>query len=211
MKNRSKALLLALCALMLVVTTVFTTLAYLTDSKTVTNTFTIGNVEITLTETQTDAYGVALAGNPTPTISAGGTPSGNSYKLIPGRTYLKDPKITLSASSETSYLFVKVVNGITDIDIDTDIDENKKTIANQMADNGWSQLTVEGTPVENVYVKDGTVTGGTSVNVFGNVTIESDAVLTDAHKSATIAITAYAIQADGFNTAEAAWTAANFS
>ncbi len=208
MKNRSKALLLALCALMLVVTTVFTTLAYLTDTKTVTNTFTIGNVAITLTETQTDAYGVALAGDPTPTISAGGTPSGNSYKLIPGRTYLKDPKITLSASSETSYLFVKVVNGITDIDIDTDISEEKKTIANQMAANGWAQLVIDESPVANVYVKNGTATGGETVNVFGNVTIESDAVLTDAHQSATIAITAYAIQADGFTSAEEAWTAA---
>ena len=81
MKNRSKALLLALCALMLVVTTVFTTLAYLTDNATITNTFTIGNVDITLTETDVDAKGDVV--NPETRVS-----ENQSYKLFPGKTFL---------------------------------------------------------------------------------------------------------------------------
>lgn len=206
MKNRSKALLLALCALMLVVTTVFTTLAYLTDTKSVVNTFTVGNVKITLTESATDEYGEVTG----ETITAAVDTTGNNYRLVPGRTYTKDPKITVVTGSEDSYLFVKVVNEITDIAITETVGE-AKTIADQMSAYGWSQLTVEGTPVQNVYVKAGTVTGGTTVSVFDEVTIKSDAVLTDTYTDAEIAITAYAVQADGFNTAEAAWTAANFS
>lgn len=208
MKNRSKALLLALCALMLVVTTVFTTLAYLTDNAAITNTFTIGNVTIKLTETKTNEYGVAV--DPEVILDAD-TDEGNEYRLIPGRTYLKDPKITLSATSEDSYLFVKVVNGIEAIDIDANVSEEKKTIANQLIANNWTQLEVGGTPVPNVYVKTGVAEGGETYSVFNNVTIKSDAVLTDAYIDAEIAITAYAVQADGFADAAAAWTAANFS
>ena len=58
MKTKTKALALALCAVLLVVSTVFVTMAYLT-SKTdvVTNTFTVGKVTITLDEAKVDEYG----------------------------------------------------------------------------------------------------------------------------------------------------------
>ena len=50
MKTRSKALLLALCAMLLVIALARGTVAYLTVQDTVTNTFTIGQVNITLGE-----------------------------------------------------------------------------------------------------------------------------------------------------------------
>ena len=50
MKTRSKALVLTLCAVLLVVATVMGTMAYLTSTDTVTNTFTVGKVAITLDE-----------------------------------------------------------------------------------------------------------------------------------------------------------------
>ena len=51
MKTKRKALLLSLCAVLLVVASVMGTMAYLTStSATVTNTFTVGNVGITLDE-----------------------------------------------------------------------------------------------------------------------------------------------------------------
>ena len=88
--KRSKVLLTLLCAVALVVTSVFGTLAYLTDNEKVTNTFTVGLVDITLEETD---------------IKSGGkTTTGNAYHLLPGHTYTKDPTVTVEAPSEDCYV-----------------------------------------------------------------------------------------------------------
>ncbi len=95
MKTKSKALLLTLCAVLLVAASVLGTMAYLTSSAEVKNTFTIGKVEIKLDETDVT--------NPTgPRVQA------NSYKLMPGTTYTKDPTVTVKAGSEESYVRMKV-------------------------------------------------------------------------------------------------------
>ena len=92
MKTKSKALLLTLCAVLLIAASVLGTMAYLTSSAEVKNTFTIGKVEIKLDVT-----------NPTgPRVTA------NSYKLMPGTTYTKDPTVTVKAGSEESYVRMKV-------------------------------------------------------------------------------------------------------
>ena len=57
MRTKTKALTLSLCAVLLVVTTVFATMAYLTSQDSVNNTFTVGKVEITLDEAQVNDYG----------------------------------------------------------------------------------------------------------------------------------------------------------
>ena len=95
MKTKSKALLLTLCAVLLIAASVLGTMAYLTSTDTVTNTFTVGKVEIKLDETDVT--------NPTgPRVQA------NSYKLMPGTTYTKDPTVTVKAGSEESYVRMKV-------------------------------------------------------------------------------------------------------
>ena len=59
MKKLNKALLLALCVALLVTASVIGTLAHLTHTPDpVTNTFTVGNVSISLDETDVDVYGV---------------------------------------------------------------------------------------------------------------------------------------------------------
>ena len=50
MKKTRKILLMAACAILLVCISVGATVAYLTDMKSVTNTFTVGKVAITLDE-----------------------------------------------------------------------------------------------------------------------------------------------------------------
>jgi predicted ribosomally synthesized peptide with SipW-like signal peptide len=50
MKKMYKVMLLVLCAALLIAGSVMGTLAYLKDTKSVTNTFTVGKVEITLDE-----------------------------------------------------------------------------------------------------------------------------------------------------------------
>lgn len=95
MKTKSKALLLTLCAVLLIAASVLGTMAYLTSTDTVTNTFTVGKVEITLDETDVT--------NPNgPRVKA------NSYKLMPGTTYTKDPTVTVLKGSEDSYVRMKV-------------------------------------------------------------------------------------------------------
>ena len=119
-----KVLLAVCCAALLVCVTIGATVAYLTSQDTVTNTFTVGKVQITLDEAKANADG-SLVPN-AERVKA------NSYKLLPGHTYTKDPTVHVAAGSEDCWLFVKVVNGIADIE-----DENN-TIADQMTANGWT-------------------------------------------------------------------------
>ena len=93
MKKKSLALVLALA--MIVVCVVGGTLAWLiATTPEVKNTFTYGDINIKLEETGTTA---AADGSAT-----------KEFKMIPGYTITKDPKVTVKAGSEKCYLFVKV-------------------------------------------------------------------------------------------------------
>ncbi len=189
MKTKTKALALALCAVLLVVSTVFVTMAYLT-SKTdvVTNTFTVGKVTITLDEANVDLMGVK---------DGDARVKANEYKLIPGHTYIKDPTIHVAGDSENCWLFVKVENGLEDI-IDAE------TIGTQMSKNGWSLVDGE----TNIYAYSEIATAETrDYKVFNNFKIKGEAAV-DSYNNKNITIQAYAIQADGFATAADAWAAA---
>ena len=100
MKTRSKALLLTLCAVLLVAATIFGTMAYLTSTDTVTNTFTVGKVNIKLDEAKANSDGTLVEG--AERVKA------NSYKLLPGHTYNKDPMVTVLSGSESSYVKMTV-------------------------------------------------------------------------------------------------------
>lgn len=100
MKTKSKALLLTLCAVLLVAASVLGTMAYLTSSAEVKNTFTVGRVEIKLDEAKVNADGIPVEGAARVTA--------NSYKLMPGTTYTKDPTVTVLNGSEESYVRMKV-------------------------------------------------------------------------------------------------------
>lgn len=184
MKKAKKVLLLVLCAALLVGASVAGTVAYLTDTdNVVNNTFTVGKVVITLDEVKVDAYGVPVADADRVTA--------NKYKLIPGHTYTKDPTIHIDAESESCYLFVKIENGI------------NATLAGQT---GWTQI--EGT---NFWKYENIVAPGGNVVVFNSFTYSTDVEDTSADADKAIKVTAYAIQADGFDSVEAAWDASGFS
>lgn len=100
MKTRSKALLLTLCAVLLVAASVLGTMAYLTSTDEVNNTFTVGKVSIKLDEAKVTTDG-------TPVANADRVKA-NEYKLMPGHTYTKDPTVTVKAVSEESYVRMKV-------------------------------------------------------------------------------------------------------
>lgn len=92
-RSKRKSLALIMCAILLVGASVLGTMAYLTDTtEEVTNTFTIGKVDIELEET-----------------------TGETYEMTPGSELEKDPVATVVAGSEDCWLFVKVTeNNLTD-------------------------------------------------------------------------------------------------
>lgn len=195
MKMR-KILLTVFSALLIVCLSVGATVAYLTSTDEVKNTFTVGDVRINLQETVVDEYGVATSTNL-------GTTEGNNYKLMPGHTYTKDPIVFVNPGSENAWLFVKVENGIADIEAADVDEENPTTIAGQMTkDNTWT--LVSGTT--NVYAYKYIGTDGTQALVFSSFTIADNADISE-YADAKIVITAYAVQAAGFATAEDAWNA----
>lgn len=216
MKKAKKILALLLCAVLLVGASVAGTLAYLqAQTKTVTNTFTVGKVNLGedsdgdglidngLNEALVNEYGEKLDkdGNIwTESAALADRVTENTYKLIPGHSYTKDPTIHINGESEPCYLFVKVVNGISPI-------EDGTTIAQQMTANGWVELE----NADHVYYlseKTEKVAEGATKDypVFGSFKLKSDANVAD-YKDASITVTAYAVQADGFNSAADAWNA----
>lgn len=104
-KTKTKALLMSLCAVLLVAASVLGTMAYLTDTQKVENTFTVGNVSIKLDEAKVDENGTQVVdkdGNPVARVTE------NEYKLLPGHTYVKDPTVTVLKPSVESYVRMKV-------------------------------------------------------------------------------------------------------
>lgn len=82
---KKKAWLSALAVILVLCCAVGGTLAWLTQkTDAVVNTFTVGDINITLTETERE------------------------YKMVPGNTIDKDPIVTVQAGSEACWLFVKV-------------------------------------------------------------------------------------------------------
>ena len=98
MKKKTVAFVLAMVLVFAV--TVGITVAYLTSTDNVKNTFTVGSVKIDLDEAKVNTDGTAVA--PAERVNA------NEYKLMPGHTYTKDPTVTVLKGSEESYVRMKV-------------------------------------------------------------------------------------------------------
>lgn len=189
MKSKKKVLVTLLCAVLLVFASVMGTLAWLTDnSEQAVNTFTVGKVEISLNETDVDLYG--KKDGDTPVIQ-------NTYKLIPGNEYIKDPTVHVMVGSEPSWVFVEVVDEIAEI-------QDATTVKAQILAKGWTELD----GVAGVYYKANVDARAAQVDlpVFENFTIKSDANVA-AYDGKTIKIKAYAVQAEASDNAAGAWAA----
>ena len=220
MKTRSKALLLTLCAVLLVTASVLGTMAFLTSTASVENTFTVGSVKITLDEARVDASGVAVT--PAERVAE------NSYKLMPGHTYTKDPTIHVDAASEDCFIRAKVTltNAKEWIAIATKYADNKvENIIQGTNDDIWwvSQPAVDtaNNTVTYTFVYKNeshtdelgkriwTKADGTDLVLFDKIVMPGN-LTNDELKgvgNSTITVVAEAIQADGFETEAAAWAA----
>jgi predicted ribosomally synthesized peptide with SipW-like signal peptide len=95
MKNSKIWIILTALVLVLSIS-VAGTLAFLLDTETVVNTFTVGNVHLKLDEAAVDGNGIADPNADRVTS--------NSYKLLPGGVYQKDPTVTVLSGSENAYV-----------------------------------------------------------------------------------------------------------
>lgn len=163
MKKKSLALFLAIA--LVVVGAVAGTVAWLTAQTTaVKNTFTTSDIKIELTET-----------------------TGENYKMIPGCTIGKDPKVTVKADSEACYLFVKLEKS----------DNFDQYMTYEMVD-GWEPLPeAPGVYYRKVAAATADTTfevlKGNQVSVKGKVTkAQMNGLTADTYP--TLTVTAYASQ-----------------
>ena len=204
-----KTIAIVALVVLVAVASVLGTLAYLTSTDTVKNTFTVGKVNITLDEAEVDMNGVAVT--PAKRVKK------NEYKLMPGHTYTKDPMVTVLAGSEPSYIKMTVTfskaNELDAIFAPTGADLtsifNGYDSANWIYKGNTKNANADTRTYEFWY--NGTV-GAPTADValdalFDSITIPGE--ITQAQletiKDMTITVTAYAIQADGFANADAAW------
>lgn len=190
MKNRKtrsamRRMLFTLALVLVVaVASVGGTIAWLTDkTDPVTNTFTVGDINIELNETTTN------------------------YKMVPGNTIAKDPKVTVKAGSEACWLFVKIEKSSNlDSFITYSVDEGNDK---------WTKLTGV-TGVDNVYYREvAAVTADTSFDVLksNQVTVKDtvtkemmEGLKVEGALQPTLTFTAYAVQKDNINSAADAWS-----
>ena len=219
MRSKHKALLLVLCVVLLVSATAFGTLAYLTDTEAVTNTFTVGQVGLKLDEAKVDEMGNPDGDNrwqPTDEDPE------QEYHLLPGHSYTKDPTVTVDAGSEESYIRMMVTvtfeNALTDEQLATGLDSifagydaakwprHGKTVSDDNKTITYEyryHTTVDGKDDEGENAAQKLEALFTTINVPGEYTNEQIAFLNGME----IKVEAHAIQKDGFANADAAWAA----
>lgn len=210
MKNSKKILALILCVITVVAVSVAGTLAWLTDRESVTNTFTVGKVDIVVDEADVNTDGTIIDGADRVTS--------NEYHLLPGQTYVKDPTMTVKKDSEESY-----VRMLLTLNCKKELDEvfapgvELISIFEGYNPANWDFVT------ETVNTVDNTVTYEfrcpTTVKpegddvvldaLFDSFTVPEELDGDDLAKinDLTITVVGHAIQAKGFDSADAAWTA----
>lgn len=185
-----KVVLSGVCAAALVVGTVAGTMAYLTDkTETITNTFTVGEVTIDLTETwntdtnndsQKDAW---------------------TAQLIPGTSYAKDPVVTVKAASEKCWLFVEfdeVNNPATYLEYTSNLKAPEWTQGTDtIPGNVWYRIVEDTDADQNWNLLDGNT-------VTVKTTVGASVSMPGADKAPELVYTAYAVQYDNLD-AEVAW------
>ena len=206
MKKVRNIIALLLCAILLVGASVAGTVAYLTSNDKVVNTFTVGKVIITLDETDIDGDNYKEDNVNVNNVTRD---KANAYKLIPGQRYKKDPVIHVDSTSESCWVFVKVINGIDAFEAVTTTNENAYTkIADQIKKNDWEPLG----SVANVYYMEYTKNqSDKDLEVFKEFKLADNAESIPGWDSindnTTITVTGYAVQKEGFAEAIDAWNA----
>lgn len=208
-----KIVAIVLAMALVAVAAVGATMAYLTDTKSVTNTFTMGDVKITLDETDVK--------NP-----EGARVTSNAYDIYPGAVVTKDP-IVHNVGKNGAYIraTVNVSNWMNLVSAyypdfkETFPNDGYKAALNLLVGElgeGWSVVGVEGGDVftigqfdaKFVLKYDGILAPGTdTIAMFQTVTIPAGIDNANTESFKEVKVVAQAIQAEGFNTWEDAFAA----
>ena len=210
-KKRFVAILL--CVTLVALAAIGATFAYLTDTKTVNNTFTMGNVAIKLDETNVN--------DPT-----GDRVTSNAYSVYPGAVVTKDP-IVHNTGKNAAYIraTVNVSNWMNlcaayypDFKY-TFGQEGYKAALNLLVGElgeGWSVVgvtagdtfTIGQFDAKFILNYDGKLAAGADTTaMFQTVTIPAGIDNANTESFSGVKVVAQAIQADGFDTWEAAFAA----
>lgn len=194
---KKKNLIIAVSLVLIAVMSAGATLAYFSaKTEPVTNMFTLGNISASISEPNW---------NPNP-----------DRVMVPGDSYLKDPTITIGASSQPAWVFIKVtVSDAAALLAAVGEGALLPEIASDLA-SGWTLMTspaVAGDTATYVYGYDKIVGAGASTSpIFTEITLPTSvdgsntyASLTDGF---TIAAQGFAVQAAYVDTLAAAYALA---
>ncbi len=215
---KKKITALCLCVALLAIAVVGASLAYFTDTKSEKNTFTVGNVQIKLDETDITK------------TDGSRTEKGNDYgSMYPGRSVTKDP-IVHNVGANSAYIRAKVTltGGINLLpQLFPNMEFENGTLFNDMyfqyftalvgeLGNGWSFVGIDGDMNNPVFVfkyADVLEKDKDTPAIFETLTIPSDYTGKDANggiyqaANVDMTIVAEAMQAEGFDTWEKAFEA----
>lgn len=210
---KKKILALSMCIALAAIAIVGASLAYFTDTKTATNTFTMGNVQIKLDETNVND-------------PEGDRVTSNVYNVYPGAVVTKDP-IVHNIGKNGAYIraTVNVSNWMNLVGAyypdfkETFPNDGYKAALNLLVDElgeGWSVVGVEAGDVftigqfdaKFILKYDGVLASGADTTaMFQTVTIPTGIDNANADSFDEVKVVAQAIQADGFDTWEEAFAA----
>lgn len=211
--TKKKILVLALTIAMVAILAVGGSLAYLTDTKTANNTFTMGDVKIKLDETNVN--------DPN-----GDRVTSNEYKVYPGAVVTKDP-IVHNVGKNGAYIraTVNVSNWMNLVGAyypdfkETFPNDGYKAALNLLVGelgDGWSVVGVEAgdtftigqLDAKFILMYDGILAAGADTTaMFQTVTIPAGIDNANNSSFKEVKVVAQAIQADGFDTWKAAFDA----
>lgn len=193
--SKTKILIISIGVIALFFTAISGTIAWLTSkSETVTNTFTYGDINITLSETDTKDDNDLNT---------------NTYEMVPGNKITKDPLITLAENSEDCYIFVKLEKTDNfDNYMEYQILENWLLL--EGTDNVYYQEVSKATTKQEFYIlKDNSISVKESVTKRMLNELDKDGI----ENYPKLNITAYAVQRDSeldaISTASNAWALIN--
>lgn len=173
---KKKILAITLCVAMLAIMLVSGTLAYFTDTNAKTNTFTVGNVDIDLTEPKWDETG-----------------SKDAEDVYPGEALAKDPTVTNNGANPC---FVRISVTGWDALIKAGLSANNITYRTDYVDAELGENWVLYTDGYFYYTKVLAV-GATTDALFDQIVIPTDVVNDATDAEYNLEVKAYAVQAQG--------------
>lgn len=202
MTLRKKLWITVACLSVILCTLVTGTIAWLTDkTPAIENTFTPSNIKVELSESNA-------------------TDNKQNFKMIPGKTYVKDPKVTVTTDI-ACYVFVQVEENLGAWAAEGKTFSDYFTYSVRTGTNGWT--LVPGTTNVYYFVASANtekyiLVGGNDAYANGQITVKGDTVTKAMMDKLyvqnavmpTLTFTAYACQYEGFeNNVAGAWAAAN--